>query len=226
VNDRFGHGSRGKHGGVFCSEAGVRESSIDHKWCEDRPVSRGNWSYNRLERLEDYLTERDLIHLMVETIALGGNLHVDISPCADGTIPMLQQERLVQLGEWLKVNGEAIYGTRRWVVPSEGLMVDSVNPRLDKNWIWTETKQRPMVHYTSKGGDVYAICLAWPGNKLKLDHPVPTQQTQVTMLGYGPAMNWKSAPTGLVIDVPPISFNELPCRNAWVFKLTGLKATG
>ena len=226
VNDRFGHGSRGKHGGVFCSEAGVRESGIDHKWCEDRPVSRGNWSYNRLERLEDYLTERDLIHLMVETVALGGNLHVDISPCADGTIPMLQQERLVQLGEWLKVNGEAIYGTRRWIVPSEGPMVDSVNPRLDKNWIWTETKQRPMVHYTSKGDDVYAICLTWPGITLKLDHPVTTQQTQITMLGYGPAVNWKSAHTGLVIDVPLISFNELPCRNAWVFKLTGLKTMG
>jgi alpha-L-fucosidase len=226
VNDRFGHGSRGKHGGVFCSEAGVRESSIDHKWCEDRPVSRGNWSYNRLERLEDYLTERDLIHLMVETVALGGNLHVDISPCADGTIPMLQQERLVQMGEWLKVNGEAIYGTRRWTVPTEGPMVDSVNPRLDKNWIWTETTRRPMVHYTSKGDDVYAICLAWPGSKLKLDHPVATQRTQVTMLGYSPAVSWKSADTGLVIDVPPISFNELPCRNAWVFKLTGLKTMG
>jgi len=51
VNDRFGRGSRGKHGGVYCSEAGVRESGTDHKWCEDRPISRGNWSYNRLERL-------------------------------------------------------------------------------------------------------------------------------------------------------------------------------
>ncbi len=113
VNDRFGRGSRGKHGGVYCSEAGVQESGTMHKWCEDRPISRGNWSYNRLERLEDYLSERDLIHLLVKTVALGGNLHLDVSPCADGTIPMLQQERLAQMGEWLKVNGEAIYGTRR-----------------------------------------------------------------------------------------------------------------
>ena len=110
VNDRFGAGSRGRHGGVFCSEAGIKESGIRGKWCEDRPLSRGNWSYNRLERLEDYLSERDLVHLLVETVAEGGNLHVDVSPCADGTIPMLQQERLVQMGDWLKVNGEAIYG--------------------------------------------------------------------------------------------------------------------
>lgn len=53
VNDRFGAGSRGKHGGVYSSEAGVNESGTAHKWCEDRPLSRGNWSYNRLEQLED-----------------------------------------------------------------------------------------------------------------------------------------------------------------------------
>jgi len=56
----------------------------------------------------------------------------------------------VQMGDWLKVNGEAIFGTRRWNVAHEGPMVESVNPRLDKNWKWTETRQRSMVHYTSK----------------------------------------------------------------------------
>ena len=223
VNDRFGRGSRGVHGGVFCSEAGVRESGTDHKWCEDRPISRGNWSYNRLERLEDYLSERDLIHLLIETVALGGNLHLDVSPCADGTIPMLQQERLRQMGDWLKVNGEGIYGTRRCAVPSEGPMVESVNPRLDKNWKWTETKQRPMVHYTRKGDVLYAMCLAWPGKALKLVRPAVTPQTQVRMLGYSPVLRWKSTGEGLAIDVPEMSVSDIPCRNAWVFKLTGLK---
>lgn len=223
VNDRFGRGARGKHGGVFCSEAGVRESGTDRKWCEDRPISRGNWSYNRLERLEDYLSERDLIHLLAETVALGGNLHLDVSPCADGTIPMLQQERLTQMGDWLKVNGEAIYGTRRWIVASEGPMVESVNPRLDKKWRWTETRQRPMVHYTRKGDAVYAICLAWPGKKLALEQPIPGPQTQVRMLGHGEPLRWKAAAKGLLIDVPEMSVREVPCRNAWAFKLTNLK---
>ena len=226
VNDRFGSGSRGKHGGVYCSEAGVRESGTDHKWCEDRPISRGNWSYNRLEHLEDYLTERDLIHLLVETVALGGNLHLDVSPCADGTIPMLQQERLVQMGEWLKVNGEAIYGTRRWTTAHEGPMVESVNPRLDSNWKWTETKQRPMVHYTQKGEIVYAICLAWPGKSLTLPSPATTLQTQVEMLGHPHPLKWSLSETSLVVQMPDISVHELPCRNAWVFKLRGLRASG
>jgi alpha-L-fucosidase len=226
VNDRFGAGSRGKHGGVFCSEAGVRESGVKFKWCEDRPISRGNWSYNRLERLEDYLSERDLIHLLVETVALGGNLHVDISPCADGTIPMLQQERLVQMGDWLKVNGEAIYQTRRWIAPTEGPMVESLNPRLDENWIWTDTKQRPLVQYTRKGDLLYAICLAWPGKTLKLSLPGATPQTRVEMLGHNQPLTWRPAETGLVIDLPPFAAEELPCRNAWAFKLSGVGTTG
>ena len=223
VNDRFGRGSRGKHGGVFSSEAGVRESGTDRKWCEDRPISRGNWSYNRLERLEDYLSERDLIHLLVETVALGGNLHLDISPCADGTIPMLQQERLTQMGDWLKVNGEAIYATRRWIAASEGPMVESVNPRLDKKWRWTETRERPMVHYTSKKDTVYAICLAWPGKSLTLEKPVPSPRTEVRMLGHDQPLNWKALAKGLVVDLPEMSVGDVPCRNAWVFKLTNLK---
>jgi alpha-L-fucosidase len=223
VNDRFGRGSRGKHGGVYCSEAGIQESGTERKWCEDRPISRGNWSYNRLERLEDYLSQRDLVHLLVETVALGGNLHLDVSPCADGTIPMLQQERLVEMGRWLAVNGEAIYATRRWVVPHEGPMVESVNPRLDKSWKWTETQTRPMVHYTAKGDAVYAICLAWPGKKLKLECPVATPQTRVRMLGFARPLTWKAAAQGLVIDVPEMSVSQVPCRNAWVFKLTGLE---
>ena len=224
VNDRFGRGSRGKHGGVYCSEAGVRESGTAHKWCEDRPISRGNWSYNRLERLEDYLSERDMIHLLVETVALGGNLHLDVSPCADGTIPMLQQERLAQMGDWLRVNGEAIYGTKPWIVSHEGPMVESVNPRLDAKWKWTETRQRPLVHYTRNGDTVYAICLAWPGKTLRLDLPVPTPQTEVRLLGHPQSLKWHAAEKGMVIEMPIVSPPELPCRDAWAFKLTGLKA--
>jgi len=223
VNDRFGRGSRGKHGGVYSSEAGVRESGVNHKWCEDRPISRGNWSYNRFERLEDYLSERDLIHLLVETVAQGGNLHVAISPCGDGTIPMLQQERLVQMGDWLRVNGEAIYGTRTWTVSYEGPLVESVNPRLDANWHWTETRQRPAVHYTKKSNAVYAICLGWPGQVLRLAAPSPTSQTQVRLLGYPTPLPWRPWRSGLVIDLPLFAPGQLPCRNAWVFKLTGLK---
>jgi hypothetical protein len=102
-------------------------------------------------------------------------------------------------------------------------MVESVSPCLDKNWKWTETKQRPMVHYTRKGDAVYAICLALPGKTLRLETPVTTPQTQVRILGHPRSLTWKPAEKGLVIQVPEMSVNEMPYRNAWVFKVTGLK---
>jgi alpha-L-fucosidase len=222
VDDRFGKGSRGKHGGVYSSEAGAQESGIDHKWSEDRPISRGNWSYNRLEKLDDYLGERDMIFLLVETVAQGGNMQFDVSPCADGTIPMLQQERLIQIGEWLKVNGEAIYGTRRWRVTHEGPLVPIYDPRLNKQWTWTVRDKVPQVQYTRKGDVLYATSLAWPGKALTLETPTPGPRTQVQLLGVGP-VSWKAAAKGMTIDVPALSVAELPCRHAWVFKLTGLK---
>lgn len=224
VNDRFGRGSRGKHGGVFSSEAGSLESGTDHKWCEDRPLSRGNWSYNRLEQVADSLSERDLIHLLVETVAEGGNLHLAVSPNSDGVIPLLQQERLIQLGDWLQVNGEAIYGTGRWHTSQEGPLVPSVNPRLDAHWKWTETNQRPLVHYTSKGQTLYATCLAWPGQSLSLRLPEPTPQTEVRLLGFPQPLPWRQADSGLVIDLSPLAPATIPCRHAWTFRLTGIRA--
>jgi alpha-L-fucosidase len=222
INDRFFAGSRGKHGGIYSSEVGIQESGTGHKWCEDRPISLGNWSYNRLERLEDHLSDRDMIHLLVDTVSKGGNIQWSVSPCADGTIPLLQQERLVQMGEWLKTNGEAIYGTTMWSTTHEGSMVETHNPHLDKDWNWTLTKETPKIHYTRKGNTLYAICLAWPVQSLKLEKPHPTRETEVRMLGYERPLKWKTEADYLVIDIPPDFATEAPSRHAWVFKLTGL----
>jgi alpha-L-fucosidase len=83
--------------------------------------------------------------------------------------------------------------------------------------------------YTSKksasGTAVYAISLAWPrNNKLTLAAAVATPQTTVSMLGYKGALNWKSlSPTGgIVVLIPPIPTDQLPCQWAWVFKLENL----
>ena len=81
-----------------------------------------------------------------------------------------------------------------------------------------------MVYYTAKGDAVYAICLAWPEGTLKLGSPTATPQTQVRLLGYPEPLKWGAPGKGLEIQVPPISPTRIPCRCAWVFKLTGLKA--
>ncbi len=71
-----------------------------------------SFGYNANETSEDLLTGDEAIALLVDVVAKGGNLLLNVGPRADGAIPQMQQERLVALGDWLEVNGEAIYGTR------------------------------------------------------------------------------------------------------------------
>jgi alpha-L-fucosidase len=136
---------------------------------------------------------------------------------------MLQQERLVQMGDWLKVNVDAIYGTRRWRTWHKGPLVPTYDPRLDKDWRWTVRDEIPMVHYTRKGDVLCAICLAWPGSKLTLAAPVAAPGTKVQMLGLGP-LPWTRSEQGLVVEIPALAAAELPCRHAWVFALSGLES--
>jgi len=203
IDDRWGKGCRGRHGSFYTTEygrGGKDQGLIEqHKWEECRGMG-ASFGYNRNEDVSDYRSATELVHLLIETVSTGGNLLLDIGPTADGRIPVIMQERLLEIGEWLKVNGEAIYGTRPWRETSEG---DSVR-------------------YTSKGSAVYAICLCWPGRTLVLSAPKPTEDTIVTMLGLGDPLSWRHADGRLSIEVPPLSADDVPCRHAYVFKLTAV----
>jgi alpha-L-fucosidase len=141
-----------------------------------------------------------MIHLLADLVSRGGNLLLDIGPTADGRIPVIMEQRLIEIGDWLKVNGEAIYGTRPWRVTSEGD-------------VW----------YTSKDGVVYAISKRWPGKELVLAAPKPGKSATVTMLGVTQPLKWKSRDSKMVIEVPQLSVDEVPCRHAYAFKLTGME---
>lgn len=77
-------------------------------------LDRESWGYRREASLQSYLKLTDVLDLLGRTISRGGNLVVNVGPTKEGTIAPLLEERLVQLGDWLAVNGEAVYGTRPW----------------------------------------------------------------------------------------------------------------
>ncbi|XP_076073932.1 alpha-L-fucosidase-like isoform X1 [Mytilus galloprovincialis] len=209
VNDRWGSNIRCKHGGFLnCNDKYNPGVLNKKKWENCMEMDRYSWGYRRNARLADYFSMHELLSEVAETVSTGGNILINIGPTKDGMIIPIYQERLKQLGTWLGVNGEAIYGSKPW---------SHQNDTITKN-IW----------YTSQiaGADVsvYAILLFWPtDNKVILGAPVSSSSTIVSMLGYVGNFDWKPNPGGgIEVTIPPITINKLPCNDVWVLKLENL----
>lgn len=115
VNNRLG---QGWDYGYLTPEysSGIHETV--RPWAECRSIAR-SFGLNRASPLEDYQSADQLIGHFVQLVSMGGGLMLNVSPAADGRIPLLQQERLMELGEWLSVNGEAIYGAHSAGIPMQ-----------------------------------------------------------------------------------------------------------
>ncbi len=109
VNDRWGQ-CRSRYGDFFSSEYGGGDYPPWHPWEEDRGIGK-SYGYNRNESIYDYESAASLIGLLSRVCGNGGNLLLDVGPTSDGRIPVIMQERLLEIGAWLKANGEAIYGS-------------------------------------------------------------------------------------------------------------------
>ena len=109
VNDRWGR-VRSRYGDYFSSEYGGGDYSPAHPWQEDRGIGN-SYGYNRNEDAWDYNSRQTLVRLLSTVCGNGGNLLLDIGPTADGRIPPIMEERLLQIGDWLGKNGAAIYGS-------------------------------------------------------------------------------------------------------------------
>ena len=108
VNDRWGSGQQ--HG-FRTPEYSAGITVTDRPWAECRGLGR-SFGLNRNEPLENYMSSEELIRHFCVLVAAGGGMTLNVGPAADGKIPLLQQERLLDLGKWLEINGEAIFGTR------------------------------------------------------------------------------------------------------------------
>lgn len=109
VNDRFYKEMPGHHGDYYSTE--YRDKQVEgHLWEESRGIGE-SYGFNRAERLENYLPLKKIISELVYVISRGGNFLLNIGPMADGTIPVIEEERLKGVGAWLSLCGEAIFGT-------------------------------------------------------------------------------------------------------------------
>jgi len=231
VDDRWGSDTRHKHGGYYTTEYAAGMEGAAHPWEESEGLGY-SYGYNRAENLDDYKSARNLVFLLVDTVSRGGNLLLDIGPGADGTIPVIMQQRLVEIGDWLRVNGEAIYGTRfagracQWTQGSRP--VQGYGEYRVKYDLMQQVGQRPVdgravkqVFFTQRPGALYAITAGWPEGPLVLSGVVAPPGAAVSLLGYGGPVRASGAGTTLTIEAPQLAPDAMPCRFAYAFRIEG-----
>ena len=159
-----------------------------------------------------------------------GNLPIDVGPTADGRIPLLQHDRLLELGNWLAVNDEAIYGSRAWTTAAQ--WTEGERPAQEYKQYRQEYDilqlagldpeggmARKIAFFTRKHDDLYAIVPGYPQGALVLEGVKASAEAKVTMLGLPGELAWTRRNGDLVISVPAMTPEELPCGYAYAFKI-------
>jgi alpha-L-fucosidase len=158
------------------------------------------WSYRSDD---DYKSTRQLIHMLVDIVSKGGNFLLNVGPDADGNLPEPARVRMKEIGQWMRINGEAIYGTR------------TVAPYKLGN-----------VCFTQKADAVYAIYLE-PEDKKGLPNHLqtvaPAGITSVQLLGSDQPIPWVVDQNLIRIMIPETVRKHPPCTYAFVFKFTLVK---
>jgi alpha-L-fucosidase len=153
-----------ENSGTLDIERGQLEAIRSLAWQTDSSVSNDSWGYVEHDAFK---TPEFIIHQLVDIVSKNGNLLMNVGPRADGTIPDEVKQVLLGVGAWLKVNGEAIYGTRPWKIFGEGPTKVAGGSFND---IRTSHYTSEDFRFTSKSGVLYAIELAWPTNQLAVIH--------------------------------------------------------
>jgi alpha-L-fucosidase len=205
VNDRYGVERDGKwlrfrRGDFYTSEYHDHtDKEKTHTWEECRGISQ-SFGYNWQDSDENVISSKEFIDMFVNIVSNGGNLLLIVNLDGQGALPVIQEKRLKDIGKWLKVNGEGIYGTRPYSSRSEGSVVYTCSK--DKQY-------------------VYAIMKEWPGKELHLKKIGAEKRSEIRMLGYDKPLKWVDANGEVTIKLPDKLKDESnrPCEHAWVFKI-------
>ena len=233
VNDRWGKETRHHHGDYYTTEYAAGMADASHPWEENRGMGH-SYGYNRNEDLGQYRTGREFVLMLIDLVSRGGNLLLNVGPTADGRIPVIMQQRLAEIGAWMDVNGEAIYGTRprdeqrQWSA-GEVPKVEYGGEYMVKYDINDVTGDRNgdsaviYAFFTTKEDTLYVISPRWPAEIFRVKNVKTSKDTKVTMLGVKGDLKWDYVADDIVITTPDFKPGQEPCDFAYTFKITNVK---
>jgi alpha-L-fucosidase len=209
TNDRWGKNDMCHHGGYFtCSDGYNPGVLVPHKWENCLPIDSLSWGYARNNDISDYRSIAELLEQLVSTVACNGNLLLNVGPTSDGIIAPIFEERLLQIGTWLEINGEAIYKTKPWKTQN------------DTSSVWYTAPK-------SSSNTAYAIFVSWPSDGVvRLTKAVPQSSNMVAqLLGYSGNLSWKQNGNTLAIVLPDVTHMSevLRDQSAGTIKLVGVQ---
>ncbi|MBZ4191293.1 alpha-L-fucosidase [Niabella beijingensis] len=229
VNDRWGSNTREHNTGATYTTSeyggGMDASRV---WEESQGIGH-SYGYNRNEKLADYKTDRELILMLVDIVSRGGNLLLDIGPTADGRIPVIMQQRLTAIGDWLKVNGDAIYGTKAFRQPYQWSS-SNIPKKSDKSYMAGYSVAQLVkpktdaahieLFFTQKGKDLFCILPDYRSKVVIKGLNMPANGNAVLLANNQP-VPVKNTGKDCVIDLSAFRPGELP-GELLVLKLPGV----
>ena len=194
----IGSGEFLQKAGVQDVERGVMEGINPQPWQTDTSI--GDWFYSEGYK---YKKTADVVYMLADIVSKNGNLLLNVVQYPDGSLPPECQQFVTEMAGWMKVNGDAIYGTRPWKIYGEG------PTKAASGHFKEDTAYSPAdIRFTTKGGKLYAITLGVPSGEVRIgslgkksaheSRPVKS----VTLLGSTAALKWTQRDDGLVIALP------------------------
>lgn len=181
------------------------------------------WFYNPKNPMKD---ANSLVDLLIDLTSKNGRMLLSVPPRADGTFTADQVKQLTAMGDWLKINGEAIYNTIPWTYFGEG-PTEETKPGHHNHGLWDAKDQyvpkwtNEDIRFTQNGKNLYAIVMDWPGDDVKIrvlgsaGKLYPGDIQSISLLGSDATIHWTQAADALRVKFP----KEKPCDFAYVLKI-------
>ena len=190
-----------EHSGVLDIERGQLGDIRPVYWQTDTSVSNKSWGYIKDDTFK---SPEFIVHQLIDIVSKNGNLLMNIGPQPDGTIPGPVQQVLLDVGAWLNINGEAIYGTRAWRTYGEGPTRAAAGSFHDTD---VEHYTADDFRFTSKDDVLYAIGLSWPASGEALIRSLAITAgsehvKSVALLGSNAKLTFEQRSDGLHVQLP------------------------